>query len=205
MRVHAGTHTKDHLASDPEFVMTVSKLKILHLHQPWTQERMEKGKKTESILYILILQSFWFPTSLTLTLILSVVLPAGVDSDSDFAVCVVLGSLAQLIGPIAAASSDGHSFFNIWTRCNTCLDSMSCAVLVGTMLSIPGLYYIMISQKNYALGYTLYQLGSTLAVQPYTGLVPKLVSKKYEGRGTCIMVVYTSLGSIVACVFGILI
>jgi MFS-type transporter involved in bile tolerance (Atg22 family) len=63
----------------------------------------------------------------------------------------------------------------------------------------------MISQKNYALGYTLYQLGSTLAVQPYTGLVPKLVSKKYEGRGSGIMVVYTSLGSIVACVFGILI
>ena len=170
-------------------------------------------EKTESVLYILILQSFWFPTSLTLTLILSVVLPAGVDSDSNFAICVVLGSIAQLIGPFAAASSDGHSFFNVWfcdggrgeqTRC-TCIDSMSWAILVGTALSIPGLYLIAIRQAHYELGYTLYQLGSTLAVQPYTGLVPKLISKDYEGRGSGIMVVYTSLGSIVACIFGILI
>ena len=161
-------------------------------------------EKTESLLYILILQSFWFPTSLTLTLILSVVLPAGVDSDSNFAICVVLGSIAQLIGPIAAASSDGHSFFNVWTRC-TCTDSMSWAILVGTALSIPGLYLIAIRQSHSELGYTLYQLGSTLAVQPYTGLVPKLISKDYEGRGSGIMVVYTSLGSIVACIFGILI
>jgi hypothetical protein len=128
-----------------------------------------------------------------------------VSDDSKFAVCVVLGSIAQLIGPIAAASSDDRSFFNAWNKCCCFLDSMSSAIFVGTILALPGLYLVMVRQSYYELGYTMYQLGSTMAVQPYCGVVPKLVSPDYEGRGSGIMVVYTSLGSIVGCVLGILI
>ena len=80
------------------------------------------------------------------------------------------GSIAQLIGPIAAASSDRKSLFNIiWRKC-CFFDSMSYAILTGTVLALPGLYLIMIQESQYEIGYFAYQLGSTIAVQPYTGV-----------------------------------
>ena len=50
----------------------------------------EEEEKVPGLFSLFLLQLYWFPTSLTFTLILSVVLPSQVDQDSKLSVCIVL-------------------------------------------------------------------------------------------------------------------
>eukprot|EP00936_MAST-01D_sp_MAST-1D-sp1_P001600 g1600.t1 len=107
---------------------------------------------------------------------------------------VTLGAVVQLFGPWFGLLSDGLGRRRVPF------------MVVGTVLLVPGLLAVALGAHVWicAAGYLLYQLFSTLAVQPYTATTADHVVSAERGRASGLVFLMQFLGSVGAAVLGLL-
>jgi predicted MFS family arabinose efflux permease len=164
------------------------------------------------------LSFYWLPTTLTFASLAAIIMPdqiATMSAENSTAynisptghvapwsksnalgVLIVLGAIAQFVGPFIAALSDGT---------HSPLGNRRFYLVVGTLLLCPGLL-IMAWAKNYFLylfGYIIYQIFSTVAVQPFTAVVADCVPEDQRGTASGWIGLMQFLGNLMGSILGV--
>ena len=166
---------------------------------PLAPSKLCVGPLTSTQHFLLAL--YWMPTTLSYIALAVLLLPdaiaqiVGTEQKAVVLSTIVsLGAVVQLLGPWFGQLSDGFG------RRRTPF------MVVGTVLLVPGLLAVALGARVSicAAGYLVYQLFSTLAVQPYTATVADHVVPAERGRASGLVFMMQFLGSVGAAVLGLL-
>ena len=156
---------------------------------------------------IAALQFMWLPVTATYTLITGILMPAAIQSmtsasskGTTLGASVVIGGVIQLLGPLFAGASD---------RCGrrrpfvTAGMTLQCIGLAGMIPSVAEHLAVEHAAVVYIASYSIYQLFSTLAVQPYLCVVAELVPKEQRGMASGFQATMAALGTLLGAIAGL--
>lgn len=181
---------------------------LTHMSAPNTPEPSTNSPKAAKLPNPTLLSAFWFGTAFLWLLLLTIFMPAHVQSfvgnehkEPFLGMLVAIGSvMALIIPPVVGAHSDRTGRRLPYLRWGVGINIAGLLIMAAAVLWWSGMTGFWV----YLAGFLLVQFGNNYATAPYSALIPQLIPSHQRGKYSGSMATLQAAGQLSGVVVGII-